>query len=306
MIEIPLADYTAHTTSLSAYSQGHDGGSLIVDAWTGQKAARTIWQPLGKTFTMTRLRARICTGSYNLTTFATTPCPHRIALEGKSTTCSQCFREIGFNPFFYNVSREAMSDRQRAYNERPHCVYLAYFGGETVKVGISSEARLSIRLREQGSWVAVKLASCGDAWAARAIEYRLSKLPQFAEIVRSDRKRRLLATMAASNSAKSIFEAAISRAASELGAAAAGMELMDLRQSYGDFQSAEGAVDGSDAKPYVLSGKALAMIGSALVMENRTRRILFDIGNMISHRFQWRASVEPVEAGPLQQNLFGG
>lgn len=85
--------------------------------------------------------------------------------------CFACRQKTGFNPAFYNTSR--ISDKQAAYNDMPHTVYIAYFGGGITKAGIMSDSRGRERLYEQGALLYTIVSSCPNAAIAHQLEDRL-------------------------------------------------------------------------------------------------------------------------------------
>jgi hypothetical protein len=96
----------------------------------------------------------------------------------------------GFNPAFYNAP--TLSPQQQLRNLEPHLVYLAHFGGSTMKVGMTHARRGIHRLLEQGARMGVLLARFADAYRARALEERIARDLEIAEAVRPARKRQLL------------------------------------------------------------------------------------------------------------------
>jgi hypothetical protein len=72
-------------------------------------------------------------------------------------------------------------------DDRPFRLYLAWFGGRTVKVGITAEARGDARLRDQGALVYSFIAA-GPLPAVRGAEMAISASKNAVERVRADRK----------------------------------------------------------------------------------------------------------------------
>mgnify|MGYP000659440099 CR=1 FL=1 len=103
-------------------------------------------------------------GRFDLASYTKEVCPLNVELlpDAKDTMCPACQEATGFNPSFYYA--DFISPQQRAYNQTPHFVYLAYFSPQHVKAGISSERRGIERLLEQGE-AALRL---GEAQAHRA------------------------------------------------------------------------------------------------------------------------------------------
>jgi hypothetical protein len=181
------------STLLSGY--GFDealGPYLVLDELTRGATVRRRFHVRNAPLTLTSTAARFCTGTFDLDTYESHPCPEQAAINGELETCFRCFKRTGFNPSFYNVPRDSLSPAQRAYNQRPHVVYLAYFAEGSVKIGISSHDRVFVRWRGQGARLALRLCSVDDAYAAREVEERGVRLAGLPETMRAARKRELL------------------------------------------------------------------------------------------------------------------
>ena len=116
-------------------------------------------------------RTKYCTGWYDIASHTNHLCETHAVVEAKYECCFACRQKTDFNPAFYNAS--AVSAKQAEYNDAPHSVYAAYFGGELAKAGIMSDSRGHERLREQGALMYAVIASCPTAAAAHAIEKQL-------------------------------------------------------------------------------------------------------------------------------------
>lgn len=177
---------------LAGISFTQNGPALILDDIHNVAASSRIVYPLReKTLTLRKLPIRHCIGRYDLRTFVSIPCPEG-NLVTDNTVCIKCFRANGFNPSFYNVSRDELSPQQREYNQHEHNVYLAYFGGTTCKVGISHRERTMVRWREQGARAATVIKRCSDAYEARGVEHRISNEMKMAEALTSNTKRKYI------------------------------------------------------------------------------------------------------------------
>ncbi len=96
---------------------------------------------------------------------------------GKKTNgyqCEECMRKHVFTPCArcHGFSCSA-GEIARKWCFQPFTVYLAYFGGQVVKVGVAAEVRLRERLLEQGALAYKVLSRFPDGMAARREEYRL-------------------------------------------------------------------------------------------------------------------------------------
>ena len=156
---------------LSWLGVGFDGPRIALDDL--DEGTRTMHSIEGETFTIVKHPERFCVCAYNLMTQEREMCERRQELpdDYKETSCPACADKTGFNPSFYNGG--GISAQQRAYNDTPHIVYLAYFSPRHLKVGITSAARGKLRLLEQGARSAMILKECESAYAAREWEAKL-------------------------------------------------------------------------------------------------------------------------------------
>ncbi len=94
--------------------------------------------------------------------------------ETKGYQCEECARKHVFTPCArcHGFSCSA-GETARKWCFQPFAVYLAYFGGEVVKVGVAAEVRLRERVLEQGALAYKVLSRFPDGMAARREEYRL-------------------------------------------------------------------------------------------------------------------------------------
>lgn len=180
-----------HTTVFAGHGFDEAGPYLLLNDIDAETQHR--FSVLGKTFTLKQLPARYCTGRFDLLTYKKSVCPLKIELlpTEKDDMCPACKEATGFNPSFYYA--ETVSPQQRAYNETPHYVYLAYFSSNHIKAGISSETRGIERLLEQGARAARIVGRFANADGARGLEAALCAQPQIFETMRASLKARLLA-----------------------------------------------------------------------------------------------------------------
>lgn len=165
----------AHTTVLAGHGFDDAGPYLLINDI--DDATQHRFSVRGKTFTLKQLPARFCVGRFDLLTHRKSVCPLKIKLlpTEKDDMCPACKEATGFNPSFYYA--ETISPQQRAYNETPHYVYLAYFSPQHIKAGISSETRGIERLLEQGARAARIVGHFGNADEARKLEAALCAQP---------------------------------------------------------------------------------------------------------------------------------
>ena len=265
----------------------------------------------GKTFTLRRLARRLCTGRFDLQTNESVVCPLDVELlpDSKETACPACLEATGFNPSFYYA--DFISPQQRAYNQTPHFVYLAYFSPQHVKAGISSERRGIERLLEQGARAACVVGRFANADEARALEAALCAQPGVLETMRASLKARLLVEERYdAGEAARILDEAASHLAAVSAVAAAGFapeEARDLSSFYfdgpspdvHDLQLAEGC-DG------VCGGRCVGMVGGALVFEQGGLFFVAPIREWESHEVDVLEDevLCAYEAAPQQFSLF--
>ena len=217
-----------------------------------------------KIMTIENTELRYCVGTYDLNTFATTPCRKKVVLDShqKGNYCEYCKYEIGFNPAFYNA--KAISPQQVQYNNSPHIVYMAYFSPDHIKVGIASERRHSIRLLEQGARAAIVLAKYPNAQLARQLEARLCSNTDILENVTSDTKLRLL--IEEDYSFDYAKKSLMYTAKKYYGQSVLG-DVIDLEPYYFYGKSLVGKIQRLDnQKEAQISGKLVGMIGDIVIM----------------------------------------
>lgn len=226
----------------------------------------------GKMFSLKRASTRRCIGRHDLETHVKTPCPLdvELPLNSRETACPACQKATGFNPSFYNT--DFISPQQRAYNEMPHIVYLAYFAPSHVKAGICGAHRGLGRLLEQGARAACIVGRFDDAYAARDLEAALVGQPGILETMRAAKKEELLCERRYSFSeASEVLGRVASDLAREDRVTRAGFSAevpLDLSSYYfggpspafDELQRVEGSDD-------VCGGHCVGMVGSSIVFE---------------------------------------
>ncbi len=226
----------------------------------------------GKTFSLKRASTRRCIGRHDLETHEKTPCPLdvELPLDSRETACPACQKATGFNPSFYNA--DFVSPQQRAYNEMPHIVYLAYFAPSHVKAGICGAHRGLGRLLEQGARAACIVGRFDDAYAARDLEAALVGQPGIVETMRAAKKEELLCERRYSFSeASEVLGRVAADLAREDRVTRAGFSAeapLDLSSYYfggpspapDELQRVEGTDD-------VCGGHCVGMVGSSIVFE---------------------------------------
>ena len=136
------------------------------------------------------LESRYCNGWRDLKTSEQYPCPDQHIVDKKYEQCPACQNRTGFNPAFYHAT--TVSKQQEERNLEPHFLYLAHFGKNITKVGISHAARDHSRLLEQGARTAIILETFPTAHIARQYEAQIATLPGVAETIQLRKKIELL------------------------------------------------------------------------------------------------------------------
>lgn len=284
----------------SGYGFGDEGPFMILDSVEGEPM-REYLNLRGRQLTLEKGDGRFCTGWRDILKGGASPCPHRVELtDDKYQECLNCMKLTGFNPAFYNASREQMSPIQAQYNSFPHIVYLVYFASGKLKVGISSEKRYRKRWLSQGARVATVLKHCSDAYEARELEAYLSRSTDAFEMMRSDQKRKLLIEPFSFEEAKNEMNKFIDRLSS--GVEVERNDIFDLTSEYlgNDVLSS----DVTDASENFVSGKIVGLIGDVIVFEQQDRQFIYSIKDLISNVVYLSNEIKNIEISPLQVTLF--
>ena len=163
---------TSGVISGYGFENKDEGPYIHVDGNEENEIYRTKVAIKGSKFFIKILENKVCTGPFNLLELKGIPCPKKASLDKTkpNSQCFECFTKTGFNPAFYNVDPKTLSPQQKAYNEQPHIVYLAFFGEEKVKVGIANKKRYLNRWLEQGAILATIIGEFENAYDARKME----------------------------------------------------------------------------------------------------------------------------------------
>ena len=233
-----------------------------------------------------------------------TMCERHQELPGdhKDTSCPSCVEKTGFNPSFYNGG--GISAQQRAYNDTPHIVYLAYFSDQHLKVGITSAARGELRLLEQGARSAMILKRCATAYEAREWEAKFCSIPGIYESLRLSEKYRLLTTETHDPSEAALC---MERAVRETLRTEA-TEPIDLDRYYcRDASILKGAINAPDnPSDTMVAGECVGVVGTIALMRQQGRVYAVALKDYVSHRIEFRENEVLYEysAPPEQGSLF--
>ncbi|MGH7197039.1 MAG: DUF2797 domain-containing protein, partial [Candidatus Saccharimonadales bacterium] len=260
-------------------------------------------QPRDQVLTLTfDTEQRYCTGWHNLETSESLPCPDDAKLPPKYHQCIHCQRKTGFNPAFYHA--KTISAQQQARNQLPHSLYLAHFGTEVIKIGITWAERGIKRFLDQGarSGLIVKIYPSADI--ARQREAQAAKLMGIYETVQVRAKLKLLTAQYSAeqgimdlNNAREYIKNEI-----KITPEANTPEYFDshylgkneLKISSLKNVSAENAI----------SGRCIGMIGNVLITAQGSSQYMLPLGTLLGYRFTLRYTEEQQTTQAEQISLF--
>lgn len=255
---------------MAGHGCDEEGAFLLLNDRALDKQIR--YDVRGKTFSLKRGSTRRCVGRHDLSTHAKTPCPLDVELpaDAREDMCPACQKATGFNPSFYNA--DFISPQQRAYNDAPHTVYLAYFSPSHVKAGICGAHRGLGRLLEQGARAACIVGRFPNAYEARELEAALVEQPGIVETMRAVKKEELLCERRYSFAEASEV---LGRVAADLGREGRVSRVgfspeapIDLSSYYfggpsPSFDELQRVEDSND----ICGGRCVGMVGSSVVFE---------------------------------------
>jgi len=128
----------------------------------------------------------LCTGFQELETY--TKCPHK--LKGMKQ-CGYC-KHRDITKVYARLDFEGFEELKEEYVKQDFSVYLASFGTEIVKCGVTKSERLETRLWEQGADHWAELMTFNDGNEAYAMETTIQQKFRLHDFVRNDTKLELL------------------------------------------------------------------------------------------------------------------
>lgn len=278
---------------LSAYGCDTDGGFLVVDDLSHPGWQRARFSVRDATLTLQGLEERFCTGRFDLASGKSEPCPERMPMRSDSfEQCVACHRATGFNPAFYNAPE--LSPQQQLRNLEPHLVYLAHFGGSTIKVGMTHARRGIHRLLEQGARMGVLLARFDDAYRARALEERIARDLDVPEAIRPARKRHLLGAPFSGAAVQAELRSTVEQIRVLEPELRLEPELVELDRFYGGAALFERSfTDLSETEPLAISGRCVGMIGDVLLTQQEGQRYMLSLGALVGRRVRLTPGERP-------------
>lgn len=250
------------------------------------------------------LSKRYCTGWHDLETGKDSVCDERQVLEAKYNQCQKCQAKTGFNPAFYNA--DSVSEVQQKRNSQPHFVYLAYFDDNFTKVGISFEGRGIARLLEQGAKAAMILDTFNSAMVARKYEAEISRLNNFVENVKLNKKLDLLTTAYNSKQAEASLNHALKQIDERLDLQFPNAKFINLFDNYfaPDFDKDQlnQIVDMTDQAQ--ISGNIIGLYGTILLCQYQNDILALPIKKFLGYKFDKSDQIIPIELPTQQFSLF--
>ena len=261
-----------------------------------------IFAPVDKSFTLEfDLSTRYCLGWRDLENSTSHPCPDRAVIDPKYDTCPACQKRTGFNPAFYNVA--SVSPQQEKLNQEPHILYLAHFGGDTVKVGISRAKRGIHRLLEQGARSALVLDTFPTALIARSYEAKIAALPGLRETFSIRTKLSLLERSYDHTASEELLFKTKRSLETTLNTKFSGNEV----RSFDDvFFSHDFAAEPFTPlpTPKIISGTCAAVAGSILIMRYDDQQLALPLKPLTGYKLAASKKVVLLDLPPRQASLF--
>ena len=263
----------------------------------------TTLEPLDKTLTLEfDVSQRYCVGWHDITNGESHVCPDTNLVDAKYEQCPACQKRTGFNPAFYNTT--SVSSQQEARNLEPHILYLAHFGGDIIKVGISHAARGNSRLLEQGARTALILDTFASAHIARQYEAKIASLPGIAETVIMRRKITALRAPYSPAQAEKALETVRYQIETELKTTFANTVLLHLDNRF--FPAGLPSLDNLYETTHLnlISGTVSGMLGSLLFCEQQDTQLFLPLKKYIGYRVVLLDKETHVDLPARQISLF--
>lgn len=244
---------------------------------------------------------RYCTGWVDFDKKLAFPCPDGSVTDSKYETCIRCRNKTGFNPAFYNAA--VVSKQQERINQTPHFVYLAYFGPQTIKVGITQESRGIRRLLEQGARMALKLETFSSALIARQYEEKIAKQCKFVENVTQHKKISLLNEAFDKSVARKRLEEAKRRIEAKLSVKFESPQIIETNDYYfREPVDLKNTINIPELTTVV--GRVIASIGSTVITEHESRTLAYSLKKFVGYEFEKTSEAPALEMPSEQLGLF--
>ncbi len=237
---------------------------------------------------------KYCVGWYDVTTHTNHVCEGGREVEVKYDSCFECRQKTGFNPAFYNTSE--ISSVQQDYNNKPHSVYVSYFGDGIAKAGIMSDSRGLERLFEQGALFYYVVGTFENADAAHRVESKLIN-SGLKNSVTKRQKEKALAKPLDANIERQLFSDILR-----------GLELPDKKVVSNLDLFFFGSYPRKSIEPIgenPISGTVRAVVGRYLVLDNNDRLYGFWLSGLFGFKVELSKELKEIKAEPEQVSLFG-
>lgn len=234
-----------------------------------------------------------CTGWYDIETHTGHTCPDSAIVDTRHQQCYACRQRTDFNPAFYNTTD--ISAKQAAYNNSPHSVYVAYFGGSLAKAGISADSRGLRRLREQGALLYAVIDSFPSADVAHYHEDQLIATG-LRNSVNKRQKAKVFESPINQQHETTVFQSLLDER--DIGQHVIIDQLDDFY--YGAYN--DQPVTPIDNHP--ISGTVQAIVGRYLVLDNNDRLYGIWLDTLLGYHLTIDDDITSIAAPPQQASLF--
>lgn len=263
----------------------------------------TNLEPVSKTLTLKfDTSQRYCIGWHDITNGERHVCPDANAIDAKYEQCPACQKRTGFNPAFYHTT--SVSSQQEARNLEPHILYLAYFGDDIIKVGISHAARGNSRLLEQGARSAFVLDTFPTAHIARQYEAKIAALEGIAETILIRKKIEALSSPYKQADAEAKLKNTLSRIESEIKTSFSDATILHLDTKF--FPSGTPALNSAYelTSHNLISGKTSGMLGSLLFCEQQDTQLFLPLKKYVGYHMELSDTETHIDLPARQISLF--
>ncbi|MDO4684466.1 MAG: DUF2797 domain-containing protein [Candidatus Saccharibacteria bacterium] len=255
---------------------------------------------LGATCTLSfATNARFCIGWHDLATGENHPCPEQAATSNSYDTCPACQKRTGFNPAFYHAA--SISPQQAARNAQPHILYLAYMGGDYVKVGISWAKRGIRRLLDQGARGCIVLDTFPTALIARQYEAKIAALTGLHETTPTTKKLQLLAYPVTEADAERHLHTALATINRELSLSFTNPTIQSLTQHYTTTTVPHQFTVRNEP---TISGTVTAIVGDIIFTNYDDRTLALPLGRYTGYPLTITQTLTELDLPAEQISLF--
>ena len=235
-----------------------------------------------------------CVGWYDVATHTNHVCEASRSVETKYDSCFECRKKTGFNPAFYNASE--ISSVQQNYNNKPHSVYVSYFGNGIAKAGIMSDSRGLERLFEQGALFYCIVGTFENADAAHKVENSLIS-NGLKNSVTKKQKEKVLSKIFNKYEELQAFTNILKN-----------LELADKQIVSNLDQFFFGNYPSKSIEPIgdnPISGLVRGVMGRYLVLENNDRLYGFWLSDLSGYKVELSKEISEIKSEAEQVSLFG-